>query len=266
MSSTPGGSAAFFRRRRATRSYSANIMDQPSIKATFRGSCCTIARAQASHASSSVDLMLPAAEKITPVLEGIGDDKIRVNSSRLDHPLTILVDQAIEIVAIEKKVMVGRTMRSAYWLNHDPSGAGRRGLRSGPPKRRYGVRNGVSETSESSFDVSRPQAPRRGEDHAWCSKRGAIIMLTGHDTDSDTILGLAKFLRRCCTVTRRPLMTYETTSTLPLSPLKACRRPDYRANGGASVTRYGQIFLRLRDAFWRRPSKTRAALCRCFLL
>jgi hypothetical protein len=24
--------------------------------------------------------------------------------------------------AIEKKVMVGRAMRSAYWLNHDPSG------------------------------------------------------------------------------------------------------------------------------------------------
>ena len=56
------------------------------------------------------------------VLEGIGDDKIRVNSSSLDYPLTILPDQAIEIVGIEKKVMVGRAMRSAYWLNHDPSG------------------------------------------------------------------------------------------------------------------------------------------------
>jgi hypothetical protein len=43
-------------------------------------------------------------------------------------------------------------------------------------------------------------------------------------------------------------MTCETTSTLPLSPLKAWRRPDVRANGAASVTRYGQIFLRLRDA------------------
>jgi hypothetical protein len=61
-------------------------------------------------------------EKITLVLEAIGDDKIRVNSTSLDHPLTILADQAIEIVGIEKKVMVGRTMRSAYWLNHDPSG------------------------------------------------------------------------------------------------------------------------------------------------
>jgi hypothetical protein len=56
------------------------------------------------------------------VLEAIGDDKIRVNSSSLDHLLVILADQGIEIVAIEKKVMVGRTMRSAYWLNHDPSG------------------------------------------------------------------------------------------------------------------------------------------------
>jgi hypothetical protein len=37
-------------------------------------------------------------------------------------PLVILPDQALEIVVIEKKVMVGRTSRSAYWLNHDPSG------------------------------------------------------------------------------------------------------------------------------------------------
>jgi hypothetical protein len=36
--------------------------------------------------------------------------------------LVILADQGIEIVGIEKNVMVGRAMRSAYWLNHDPSG------------------------------------------------------------------------------------------------------------------------------------------------
>jgi hypothetical protein len=46
--------------------------------------------------SMIVDLMLPAAEKITIVLEAIGDDKIRVNSSSFDYPLTILPDQAIE--------------------------------------------------------------------------------------------------------------------------------------------------------------------------
>jgi hypothetical protein len=59
---------------------------------------------------------MPALTPIVLVLEGIGDDKIRVNSSSLDHPLTIPADQGIEIVAIEKKVMVGRTARSAYWL------------------------------------------------------------------------------------------------------------------------------------------------------
>jgi hypothetical protein len=51
-------------------------------------------------------------------------------------------------------------------------------------------------------------------------------------------------------------MTYETTSTLPLSPLKAWRRPDVRANGAASVTRHSQIFSRLRDAFCRRQCST----------
>jgi hypothetical protein len=65
------------------------------------------------------------------VLEGTGDDKIRVNSASLDHPFVILADQGIEIVAIEKKVMVGRTARLAYWLNHDPSGLTEVGY--GPP-------------------------------------------------------------------------------------------------------------------------------------
>jgi hypothetical protein len=42
--------------------------------------------------------MLPAAATVvlTP------DDKIRINSSNLDQPLTILPDQALEIVAIAK--------------------------------------------------------------------------------------------------------------------------------------------------------------------
>jgi hypothetical protein len=66
--------------------------------------------------------MLPAGERITLVLEGIGNDKIRVNSSSLDYPLVILADQALEIVGIEKKVVVSWAVRSAYWLNHDPTG------------------------------------------------------------------------------------------------------------------------------------------------
>jgi len=52
--------------------------------------------------SMSVDLVHPALEKVTLVLEGIGDGKVRVNSSSLDHPLVIPPDQALEIVAIEK--------------------------------------------------------------------------------------------------------------------------------------------------------------------
>ena len=69
-----------------------------------------------------LDLAHPAVEKVTLVLEGSGGDKIRIDSASLDHPLTILPDQGIEIVAIEKKVMAGRVRCSAYWLNHDPSG------------------------------------------------------------------------------------------------------------------------------------------------
>jgi hypothetical protein len=49
--------------------------------------------------------MLPAAEKVVLVLEGIGDDKIRINSSSLDQPLTILPDQAREIVATSRCIV-----------------------------------------------------------------------------------------------------------------------------------------------------------------
>jgi hypothetical protein len=61
-----------------------------------------------------VDLVHPAVEKVTLVLEGIGDGKVRVNSSSLDHPLVVLADQGLGIVAIAKKVMMGRVKRSAY--------------------------------------------------------------------------------------------------------------------------------------------------------
>jgi hypothetical protein len=97
----------------------------------------------------SVDLVHPAVEKITLVLEGIGDDNIRVNSASLDHPLVILPDQAIEIVAIEKKVMVGRVTRSAY-AEPRPERAGRRRgtvrrLETAFRRLKRRSRNGVSE-------------------------------------------------------------------------------------------------------------------------
>jgi len=34
----------------------------------------------------SVDLVHPAVDKVTLVLEGVGDGKVRVNSASLDHP------------------------------------------------------------------------------------------------------------------------------------------------------------------------------------
>jgi hypothetical protein len=40
--------------------------------------------------SMSVDLVHPAVERVTLVLEGIGAGKVRVNSSSLDHPLVVL--------------------------------------------------------------------------------------------------------------------------------------------------------------------------------
>ena len=71
-------------------------------------------------------LLLPrlanAVEKVTLVLEGIGEGKVRVNSASLDHLFVILAGGALEIVGIAKKIMMGRVGRSAYWLDHDPSG------------------------------------------------------------------------------------------------------------------------------------------------
>jgi hypothetical protein len=67
------------------------------------------------RASTRLDLVHLAVEKVTLALEGIGAGRVRVNSASLDHPLVILAGEALEIVGNEKK-------RSAYWLNHDPSG------------------------------------------------------------------------------------------------------------------------------------------------
>jgi hypothetical protein len=55
-----------------------------------------------------VDLVHPAAQKLTLVLEALGDDKVRVNHSSLEAPLTILPDQSSEVVAIEKQILVRR--------------------------------------------------------------------------------------------------------------------------------------------------------------
>jgi hypothetical protein len=42
-----------------------------------------------------VDPLVPRAEKLVLVLEAIGDDKVRIDSTSLDNPLVVLADQAL---------------------------------------------------------------------------------------------------------------------------------------------------------------------------
>jgi hypothetical protein len=49
-----------------------------------------------------LDPLIPRAEKVTLLLEAIGDDKVRANSQRLDNLLVVLANGALEVVAIEK--------------------------------------------------------------------------------------------------------------------------------------------------------------------
>jgi hypothetical protein len=69
-----------------------------------------------------VDPLLPRAEKLVLVLEAIGDDKVRINSTSLDNPLVVLAYEALEVVAIEKQLHVCRAPRHAEYLNIDPTG------------------------------------------------------------------------------------------------------------------------------------------------
>ena len=77
-----------------------------------------------------LDLAYPAVEKVTLVLEGISGDKIRIVSTSLDQPLTVLPDQALEIVAIAKIASRPGLREAPNWLSHGPTGDGRSGLRA----------------------------------------------------------------------------------------------------------------------------------------
>jgi hypothetical protein len=69
-----------------------------------------------------LDPLIPRAEKVTLVLEAIGDDKVRINHSSLVNPLVVLADQALEIVAVEKQLHVCRAPRHPEYLILDPTG------------------------------------------------------------------------------------------------------------------------------------------------
>jgi hypothetical protein len=68
-------------------------------------------------AESSIDASRPRAssgEKMTLVHEAVG--------ASLERPVVVLADQSLEVVAIEKQILVRRAGRAAEWLNHDPTG------------------------------------------------------------------------------------------------------------------------------------------------
>jgi hypothetical protein len=52
----------------------------------------------------------------------LGNDKVRVNWSSLEGPLTILADWSLEVAGLGKQVMARRVARAAEWLNRDPTG------------------------------------------------------------------------------------------------------------------------------------------------
>jgi hypothetical protein len=60
-----------------------------------------------------VDPLVPRAEKITAVLEAIGDDKVRVNSTSLDNPLVVPADQAVVVAALVQQIDALPGARSA---------------------------------------------------------------------------------------------------------------------------------------------------------
>jgi hypothetical protein len=69
-----------------------------------------------------VDPLVPRAAKLVLVLEASGDDKVRVNSTRVDNPLVVLANEAMEVVAIDKQLHVCRAPRHPEYLNIDPTG------------------------------------------------------------------------------------------------------------------------------------------------
>jgi len=64
----------------------------------------------------------PQCFKTTLVFDAIGDDKVRVTCQSWDDSKVILADEALQVVASGKPLVVTRTDRPAEYLNIDPSG------------------------------------------------------------------------------------------------------------------------------------------------
>ena len=78
-------------------------------------SCCNNSR-------RNINESRPPPSRVRENGPDAGDDKIRINSSSLDHPVVTLADQSLEIVELAKTLYCTRVVRSAYWLNIDPTG------------------------------------------------------------------------------------------------------------------------------------------------
>jgi hypothetical protein len=66
---------------------------------------------------------LLSTDRATAVtLEPIGEGKIRVRTSTWDQEAVILVDQALEVVAMGKSLRVVRAPRPLEYLDYDPLG------------------------------------------------------------------------------------------------------------------------------------------------
>ena len=62
------------------------------------------------------------SDKTTLVFEAVGDDEVRVNCSSWDDFKVIPADEALQVAAFGKILVVTRTDRPAEYLNIDSSG------------------------------------------------------------------------------------------------------------------------------------------------
>ena len=65
---------------------------------------------------------LYVGERLTVVFEAIGDDKVRVNASSWSDAVVIRAEEALEVLAIGKRLFICRGERPASYLNLDMTG------------------------------------------------------------------------------------------------------------------------------------------------
>jgi hypothetical protein len=74
------------------------------------------------HQRGSLGVLYVGDRSVVLTLEPIGDDKVRVNMSSWTDAVVIRADEALEILAVGKRLYVCRGERPAAYLNLDMSG------------------------------------------------------------------------------------------------------------------------------------------------